>query len=199
MTTSLDIGPIHVESCCLRIYIIFWMIMMSLWRNLCRLRDHRHGKSDLIFYLFLMVCAAVAFGIGVAYKEGVDNASLFLLAGKHSSPKPLNIEEEQHMWVFYEQKIQEVCEAFGFPHKIQATAIIYFKRFYLQWFVMEHHPKNIMLTCVYASSKVEENHVSAKELVQSFVDDMKDLQETAKSEVDKVMLTDAPLLFPLDR
>ncbi|KAK9135629.1 hypothetical protein Syun_014959 [Stephania yunnanensis] len=24
----------------------FWMIMMSLWSNLCRLRDHRHGKSD---------------------------------------------------------------------------------------------------------------------------------------------------------
>ncbi|KAK9146878.1 hypothetical protein Sjap_006781 [Stephania japonica] len=165
-------------------------------------------------------------------------------AGKHSSPKPLNIEEEQYMRVFYEQKIQEVCGAFGFPHKIQATAIIYFKRFYLQWSVMEHHPKNIMLTCVYASCKVEENHVSAEELgkgiqqdhqvilnnemivfqsigfdlivyapyrsVQGFVDDMedfmqvrngqlqmlKDLQETAKSEVDKVMLTDAPLLFP---
>ncbi|KAM0933245.1 putative cyclin [Dioscorea sansibarensis] len=30
------------------------------------------------------------------------------------------------------------------PHKIQATAIIYFKRFYLQWSVMEHHPKHIM-------------------------------------------------------
>lgn len=72
--------------------------------------------------------------------------------------------------VFYEQKIQEVCAAFKFPHKIQvkdpflkmvpfqfmqfhvnslltdlqATAIIYFKRFYLQWSVMEHHPKHIM-------------------------------------------------------
>nr|AAU93531.1 cyclin H-1 [Zea mays] len=66
--------------------------------------------------------------------------------------------------VFYEQKIQEVCAAFKFPHKIQATAIIYFKRFYLQWSVMEHQPKHIMLTCVYASCKVEENHVSAEEL-----------------------------------
>uniref|UniRef100_A0A453HBG6 Cyclin-like domain-containing protein n=1 Tax=Aegilops tauschii subsp. strangulata TaxID=200361 RepID=A0A453HBG6_AEGTS len=35
---------------------------------------------------------------------------------------------------------------------------------YLQWSVMEHHPKHIMLTCVYASCKVEENHVSAEEL-----------------------------------
>ncbi|OVA04327.1 Cyclin [Macleaya cordata] len=165
-------------------------------------------------------------------------------AEKHSLPKPLSTEEEQLMRVFYEHKIQEVCGAFGFPHKIQATAIIYFKRFYLQWSVMEHHPKHIMLTCVYASCKVEENHVSAEELgkgiqqdhqvilnnemivlqslgfdlivyapyrsIDGFIDDMedfcqvkndklqmlKDLRETAKLEVDKAMLTDAPLLFP---
>eukprot|EP00268_Persea_americana_P041950 TRINITY_DN4193_c0_g1_i7.p1 TRINITY_DN4193_c0_g1~~TRINITY_DN4193_c0_g1_i7.p1 ORF type:complete len:323 (+),score=53.15 TRINITY_DN4193_c0_g1_i7:225-1193(+) len=161
-----------------------------------------------------------------------------------SLPKPLNTEEEQLMRVFYEQKIQEVCAAFGFPHKIQGTAIIYFKRFYLQWSVMEHHPKHIMLTCIYASCKIEENHVSAEELgkgiqqdhqmilnneivvlqslgfdlivyapyrsVEGFVDNMveffqptngelqkwKDLRETANLEVDKTMLTDAPLLFP---
>ncbi|KAI3841763.1 hypothetical protein MKX03_035632 [Papaver bracteatum] len=161
-------------------------------------------------------------------------------AEKHSFPKPLSTEEEQLMRVFYEHKIQEVCGAFGFPHKIQATAITYFKRFYLQWSVMEHHPKHIMLTCVYTSCKVEENHVSAEELgkgiqqdhqvilnnemslgfdlivytpyrsIEGFIDDMedfcrakddtlqilKDLQERAKLEVDKAMLTDAPLLFP---
>ncbi|KAG9450096.1 hypothetical protein H6P81_010061 [Aristolochia fimbriata] len=168
-----------------------------------------------------------------------DNA-----AEKHSLPKPLNTEEEQLMRVFYEHKIQEVCGAFGFPHKIQGTAIIYFKRFYLQWSVMEHHPKHIMLTCIYASCKVEENHVSAEELgkgiqqdhqvilnnemivfqslgfdlivyapyrsVEGFVNDMeefcqtnggqperlKDLLETTRQEVDRTMLTDAPLLFP---
>ncbi|XP_043695125.1 cyclin-H1-1 isoform X2 [Telopea speciosissima] len=173
-----------------------------------------------------------------AQLDAKDNAE------KHSLPKALNIEEEQLMRVFYEHKIQEVCGAFGFPHKIQATAIIYFKRFYLQWSVMEHHPKHIMLTCIYASCKIEENHVSAEELgkgiqqdhqmilnnemivlqslgfdlivyapyrtLEGFVDDMeefcqakddqlqklKDLQETAKLEVDKTMLTDAPLLFP---
>ncbi|XP_010271136.1 PREDICTED: cyclin-H1-1 isoform X2 [Nelumbo nucifera] len=165
-------------------------------------------------------------------------------AEKHSLPKPLNTEEEKLMRVFYEHKIQEVCGAFGFPHKIQATAILYFKRFYLQWSVMEHHPKHIMLTCIYASCKVEENHVSAEELgkgiqqdhqvilnnemivlqslgfdlivftpyrsIEGFIDDMeefcqakngqlqmlKDLRETSKLEVDKTMLTDAPLLFP---
>ncbi|RZC89810.1 hypothetical protein C5167_035805 [Papaver somniferum] len=115
------------------------------------------------------------------------------------------------MRVFYEHKIQEVCGAFGFPHKIQTTAITYFKR----------------LNCVYTSCKVEENHVSAEELGKGIQQDhqslgfdlivyapyrsmkdfcgakddtlqiLKDLQERAKLEVDKAMLTDAPLLFPL--
>ncbi|KAF3794792.1 Cyclin-H1-1 [Nymphaea thermarum] len=137
----------------------------------------------------------------------------------HNLPDPLTVEEEQLIRIFYEQKIQEVCGAFGFPHKIQATAIIYFKRFYLQWSVMEHDPKHIMLTCVYASCKVEEFHVSAEELgkgiqqdhqslgfdlivyapyrsIDGFLEDMEDLRDPARLEVDKIMLTDAPLLFP---
>ncbi|XP_027934215.1 cyclin-H1-1 [Vigna unguiculata] len=163
---------------------------------------------------------------------------------KHSRTKPLSIEEEQCIRVFYENKLQEVCKNFRFPHKIQATALIYFKRFYLQWSVMEHQPKHIMLTCIYAACKIEENHVSAEELgkgisqdhqmilnnemivyqslefdlivyapyrsVEGFILDMeefcnagddqlqmlKTLRETAWLEVDKMMLTDAPLLFP---
>ncbi|KAG5550644.1 hypothetical protein RHGRI_015555 [Rhododendron griersonianum] len=160
---------------------------------------------------------------------------------KHSRPKPLKTEEEQLLRTFYEFKIQDVCDAFKFPRKIQATALIYFKRFYLQWSVMEHHPKDIMLTCIYAACKAEENHVSAEELgkaieqdhqmilnnemislgfdlivyapyraLDGFVDVMeefieanddqlqtlKDVHETAKVESDKIMLTDAPLLFP---
>lgn len=85
------------------------------------------------------------------------------ISEKHG-PKSLTVEEEQVMRVFYEQKIQQVGQAFKFPHKIQGTAITYFKRFYLNWSVMEHHPKDIMLTCVYSACKIEENHVSAEEL-----------------------------------
>lgn len=160
---------------------------------------------------------------------------------KHSRPKTLSIEEEQFMRVFYENKLQEVCNNFHFPHKIQATALIYFKRFYLHWSVMQHNPKNVMLTCIYAACKIEENHVSAEELgkgisqdhqiilnyemivyqslefdlivyapyrsVEGYVHDMEELfhesaemlqmlKQTASLEVDKIMLTDAPLLFP---
>ncbi|KAL5146070.1 Cyclin-H1-1 [Glycine soja] len=174
-------------------------------------------------------------------KDSGNVISYFMSAEKHSRTKPLTIEEEQCIKVFYENKLQEVCNNFRFPHKIQATALIYFKRFYLQWSVMEHQPKHIMLTCIYAACKIEENHVSAEELgkgisqdhqmilnnemislefdlivyapyrsVEGFINDMeeffnagdnqlemlKTLQETARFEVDKMMLTDAPLLFP---
>ncbi|XP_050222020.1 cyclin-H1-1 isoform X1 [Mercurialis annua] len=165
-------------------------------------------------------------------------------ADKHSRPKSLGVEEEQYMRVYYEYKLREVCSAFYFPHKIQATALIYFKRFYLQWSVMEHDPKHIMLTCIYAACKIEENHVSAEELgkgisqdhqmilnyemivlqslqfdlivyapyrsIEGFMYDMeefchaaddqiqllKDMQASAVAEIDKLMFTDAPLLFP---
>ncbi|KAL1198035.1 Cyclin-H1-1 [Cardamine amara subsp. amara] len=158
--------------------------------------------------------------------------------------KPLSVDEERFMRAFYEAKVQEVCSAFEFPHKIQATALQYFKRFYLQWSVMQHHPKEIMLTCVYAACKIEENHVSAEEIgkgikqdhhiilkyemavlqslefdlivyapyraIEGFVSDMEEflqvrgeeiqklenLLKAATAEADKVMLTDAPLLFP---
>ncbi|PKI36158.1 hypothetical protein CRG98_043457 [Punica granatum] len=168
------------------------------------------------------------------YRESQIN----LNADKHSRPKALSIEEEQFLRIFYENKLREVCGAFYFPHKIQATALIYFKRFYLRWSVMEHHPKDIILTCIYTACKIEENHVSAEELgkgisqdhqvilnnemlslefdlivyapyrsVEGFIDDMEDyfresddqlqmLKEAGKAEVDRIMLTDAPLLFP---
>ncbi|CAL1407392.1 unnamed protein product [Linum trigynum] len=159
---------------------------------------------------------------------------------KHSRPKSLSCEEEEFMRVYYEFKLREVCGAFYFPHKIQATALTYFKRFYLQWSVMEHDPKHIMLTCIYSACKIEENHVSAEELgkgisqdhqmilnyemivlqslefdlivyapyrpVEGFIHDIEDsshaaedqiqmFKDSATAEVDKIMLTNAPLLF----
>ncbi|KAK9699403.1 hypothetical protein RND81_08G171400, partial [Saponaria officinalis] len=71
---------------------------------------------------------------------------------KRSSIKPLKVEDERMLHTFYENKIQE------------GTALIYYKRFYLYWSVMEHDPKYVMLTCVYLACKIEENHVSSEDL-----------------------------------
>ena len=42
-----------------------------------------------------------------------------------SRPKPINIEEEQFMRVFYENKLQEVCTNFHFPHKVQVCGLLF--------------------------------------------------------------------------
>ncbi|KAK4484305.1 hypothetical protein RD792_006882 [Penstemon davidsonii] len=163
-----------------------------------------------------------SFSYAESHNDVKDNAE------KHSRPKALKTEEEHLMRAFYEFKIQDVCDAFKFPRKIQATALIYFKR----------------LTCIYAACKAEENHVSAEELgkgieqdhsiilnnemlvlqslgfdlivyapyraLEGFVSDLEEfydskeeqsdvikfLHESAKGEVDKIMRTEAPLLFP---
>lgn len=77
-------------------------------------------------------------------------------------PEPLTLEEEHLLRKYYEVKIQEVCGAFMFPTKIQAAAILFFKRFYMQWSVMERDPKHVMLTCIYLACKTEEVYVSAE-------------------------------------
>ena len=49
----------------------------------------------------------------------------FLNVGvKQSRVKPLKIEEEKTLHVYYENKIQEVCGAFKFPHKIQVSLCV---------------------------------------------------------------------------
>ncbi|KAL2629576.1 hypothetical protein R1flu_014262 [Riccia fluitans] len=178
----------------------------------------------------------------LAYPE---NAEVEAAARKGPTPEHLTVQEEVMIRKFYEGKIQQVCTAFLFPNKIQATAILYFKRFYLNWSVMEHDPKHIMLTCIYISCKVEEFHVSAEELGKGIQQDpqvvlkneltvlqglefelivyapyrsldgyafdlenavqgmgavavknVQELREQAVFEVDIMMLTDVPLLFP---
>ncbi|XP_027904818.1 cyclin-H1-1-like isoform X3 [Vigna unguiculata] len=90
-------------------------------------------------------------------------------AEKHSRTKPLSIEQEKCVRVYYESNVHNVCKKFPLPRKVQATALIFFKRFYLRWSVMEHQPKYIMLACIYAACKIEEYYVSAEELSKSVV------------------------------
>ncbi|KAF5454060.1 hypothetical protein F2P56_023754 [Juglans regia] len=67
---------------------------------------------------------------------------------KHSRLKPPNIEEKQYMRVFYENKLQKVCNNFHFPYKIQVLFLF-------------SPPQN---QCKTIACKIKENHVSAEEL-----------------------------------
>ncbi|TQE05117.1 hypothetical protein C1H46_009269 [Malus baccata] len=57
------------------------------------------------------------------YKAANQGAMQALEKVPDSRPKPISIEEEQFMRVFYENKLQEVCTNFHFPHKVQPIPI----------------------------------------------------------------------------
>lgn len=60
---------------------------------------------------------------------------------------------------------------------LQATALTYYKRFYLNNSVMDHHPKQILVTSVYLACKVEEFNIS----MNQFVENVKGDRERAAS------------------
>ncbi|GAA6012916.1 hypothetical protein JCM11491_006225 [Sporobolomyces phaffii] len=72
----------------------------------------------------------------------------------------LTVEDEQLLVTYYLTQVQAMCGAFQFPEMVQATAMSYLKRFYLGNTVMDYHPKNIMLTCVFLATKTENFPIS---------------------------------------
>ena len=68
----------------------------------------------------------------------------------------LSVVEERALQSFYESQLIEFCKRFNppMPKPTTATALHYFKRFYLGNSVMDYHPKEILVTCVYLACKV---------------------------------------------
>lgn len=68
----------------------------------------------------------------------------------------LSHSEERTLLRFYELQLRDFCRRFNppMPRATVATALHYFKRFYLRNSVMDYHPKEILVTCVYLACKV---------------------------------------------
>lgn len=79
----------------------------------------------------------------------------------------LSASEERHLCRHFEFVLKEFCSRFQppMPKYVLGTALCYFKRFYINCSAMDYHPKDIMLTCVYLASKVEEFNVSINQFV----------------------------------
>ncbi|MEE6458742.1 hypothetical protein FKM82_000409 [Ascaphus truei] len=71
--------------------------------------------------------------------------------------------EELIICKYYEKRLLDFCSVFKptMPKSVPGTACMYFKRFYLNNSVMEHHPRIIMLTCSFLACKVDEFNVSS--------------------------------------
>ncbi|EDV27507.1 uncharacterized protein TRIADDRAFT_53260 [Trichoplax adhaerens] len=78
---------------------------------------------------------------------------------RHIRTKDLpSVEELDHLCTFYEFELMDLCRRFDPP--MPATAAVYMKRFYLVCSVMDYHPCDIMLACVYLATKVDEYNIS---------------------------------------
>lgn len=79
--------------------------------------------------------------------------------------------EEDALLRHYEKRLLDFCNIFkpAMPKSVVGTAIMYFRRFYLNNSIMEYHPRVIMLTCAYLSCKVEEFNVSSSQFVANLV------------------------------
>ncbi|KAI1308757.1 hypothetical protein EDD11_004166 [Mortierella claussenii] len=69
--------------------------------------------------------------------------------------KFLKVDEELALLGFYERKIVQIFRHWKLPSYVTATAIVYMKRFFLENTVMDYHPKDVMLTCMFLARKTE--------------------------------------------
>ncbi|XP_043467239.1 cyclin-H [Leptopilina heterotoma] len=85
----------------------------------------------------------------------------------------LSESEERILVRYYETQLRELGKRFNpqMPRATVATALHYFKRFYLRNSVMDYHPKEILVTCVYLACKVEEFNVSISQFVANIKGD----------------------------
>lgn len=72
----------------------------------------------------------------------------------------ISLEEEQKYLHYFSQQIIQICSHFNMPTQVRATAISFFKRFYLVNSVMVYKPKNVVYTIVFLAAKLENYFIS---------------------------------------
>jgi len=79
----------------------------------------------------------------------------------------LDANEEHIIQKCHEYILRDFCHKFQptMPKYVFATALNYLKRFYLYNSVMDYHPKEIMVTCLFLACKVDEFNVSLAQFV----------------------------------
>lgn len=97
-----------------------------------------------------------------------EQANRQAVQSRPSHPPPLSLEEETIVRRHHERRISRFNRNNNLPDKLAATAITYFKRFFLHRSVMDYNPAAIALLSLYASSKVEEIVFDARDLVARF-------------------------------
>jgi len=92
-----------------------------------------------------------------------------------------------------EETAQKFCQSFNPPllPSVTYTGFVFFKRFYMHNSVMQYLAKNIMMSCLYLASKVDEFNVS----IDDFVRNLK--SGTPSSNATVILSLEAPIMRQL--
>ena len=100
------------------------------------------------------------------YDKSVQDIERYGAASTSKGAGWVSMEEEKQLFSYYERMISKICVLFRMPRKILAISIVYFKRFYLKFSILDYDPWTVMITCVYLACKVENAYVSAEEIAK---------------------------------
>jgi len=79
----------------------------------------------------------------------------------------VTFEQEEQLCLYYAAVAgPSHAKKYNFTSKVMGTALIYFRRFYLFNSIMEFHPKDMILTCMYMASKTEEYNIAIEEFLK---------------------------------
>lgn len=95
---------------------------------------------------------------------------------KESLLNVVELEEEMKYLNFYSKNIIQAANFFKMPTQVKATAVSFFKKFYLVNSVLQYHPKNVLYTCLFLAAKSENYFIS----IESFC---KALQKTEPKDI----------------
>lgn len=96
-----------------------------------------------------------------------ENPAVFTAHGEELTSNMLELityEEEQVFLRFICLQIIQICAHFNMPTQVRATAMSFFRKFYLVHSVMEYRPKNVAYTIVFLAAKLENYFI----LIESF-------------------------------
>ena len=99
-------------------------------------------------------------------RKELNSLASMNVTAKSSELEYLFMEEEELLCSFYQSKIQDICKFHNFPLNIFGTAVLFHKRFYLSYPMLQFDPKHVMLTCVFLAAKVENNHLQLGDFVK---------------------------------
>lgn len=142
-----------------------------------------HNSSHRKFWIFksedeveLLRCEANQKFCKKILESGKSGLSESMFLSRH---------EEDTLFRHYEKRLLDFCNAFkpAMPRSVVGTAIMYFRRFYLNNSLMEYHPRIIMLTCAYLSCKVDEFNVSSSQFVGNLVQESPAGQERVLEQI----------------